>query len=143
MAAPEQSRTTRVGAVRPPGASNAIVLVIDRSIARADLPAICERVRLLLTRGDADLIVCDVGALATPDAVTVDVLARLQLTARRLGHELRVRHASCELRELLAFVGLSDVMPLGSGLRLESEGQPEEREQARIEEEAELDDPAG
>jgi GTP-binding protein len=35
-------------------------------------------------------IVCDVGALA-PDAATVDVLARLQLAARRLGHDF-LRH---------------------------------------------------
>ena len=54
-------------------------------------------------------IVCDVRALA-PDAVAVDALARLQLAARRLGLELRLRHASSELQELLAFVGLRDVL---------------------------------
>ncbi len=66
-------------------------------------------------------IVCDVCALA-PDGVAVDVLARLQLTARRLGLEIRLRHASGELQELLAFVGLRDV------LRVEAGGQAEERE---------------
>ncbi len=81
-------------------------------------------------------IVCDVGALA-PDAVAVDVLARLQLTARRLGLEIRLRHASSELQDLLAFVGLRDV------LRVEASGQAEEREQrVGVEEERELDDPA-
>jgi hypothetical protein len=82
-------------------------------------------------------IVCDVGALAA-DVVVVDTLARLQLAARRLGLEIRLRHASIELQELLAFVGLRDV------LRVETSGQAEEREErAGVEEERELDDPAG
>jgi hypothetical protein len=81
-------------------------------------------------------IVCDVRALA-PDAATVDALARLQLSLRRLGLELRLRHPSSELQELLAFVGLGDV------LRVETGGQAEEREQRLgVEEEGELDDPA-
>ena len=82
-------------------------------------------------------IVCDVGALA-PDAVTVDALARLQLSARRLGLEIRLRHASTELQELLAFFGLRDV------LRVEAGGKAEQREQrGRVEEERELCDPPG
>jgi anti-anti-sigma regulatory factor len=80
-------------------------------------------------------IVCDVSAL-DPDALTIDALARLQLSSRRVGLELRLRHASNELRELLAFVGLDEV------LRLEAGGQAEQREQrVGVEEERELDDP--
>ena len=80
-------------------------------------------------------IVCDVGALAA-DAATLDVLARLRLTARRLGRELHLRDASQELRDLVAFAGLAEA------LRLEPRGQPEEREQRLgVEEERELDDP--
>jgi hypothetical protein len=63
-------------------------------------------------------IVCDVGSLP-PDAAAIDTLARLQLTARRLGLEIRFRHASTELQDLLAFAGLRDV------LRLEPGGQAE------------------
>jgi anti-anti-sigma regulatory factor len=66
-------------------------------------------------------IVCDVGALA-PDAAALDALARLQLTARRLGHEILLRDASTELQELLEFVGLRDV------LRIEPGRQAEQRE---------------
>jgi hypothetical protein len=81
-------------------------------------------------------IVCDVRALA-PDAAALDALARLQLAARRLGLEIRLRHASSELLGLLAFVGLSEV------LRVETGGQPEEREERLgAEKERELDDPA-
>jgi hypothetical protein len=85
--------------------------------------------------------VCDVGAVFDPNLVTVDALARLQLTARRLGHRVRLRHASRELQELLALVGLRDVVPLCAGLPLEPRGQPEEREQSRgVEEEADPGD---
>jgi ABC-type transporter Mla MlaB component len=81
-------------------------------------------------------IVCDVRGLAA-DGATVDVLARLQLAARRLGLEIQLRHASRELQDLLAFAGLSEV------LRVEAGGQAEQREQRLgVEEERELDDPA-
>lgn len=91
-------------------------------------------------------IVCDVGALA-PDALAVDVLARLQLEAKRHGHEIRLRGASSELRELLAFAGLRDVLRAEAGCiepsRVQPGRQAEEREQPlRVEEEGELDDPA-
>ena len=81
-------------------------------------------------------IVCDVGGLAS-DAAAIDALARVQLAARRHGLEIRLRHASSELLSLLAFVGLSEV------LRVETGGEPEEREERLgAEEERELDDPA-
>jgi hypothetical protein len=66
-------------------------------------------------------IVCDVGALA-PDVAALDALARLQLSARRLGYEIRLRDASADLQDLLDFVGLRDV------LRVEAGGQAEKRE---------------
>ncbi|MGZ4430273.1 MAG: STAS domain-containing protein [Gaiellales bacterium] len=82
-------------------------------------------------------IVCDLGALVDPDVATVDALARLQLNARRLGLQVRLCHAPRELRELVAFAGLDDV------LRLDPQGQAEEREErCGVEEERELDDPA-
>ena len=71
------------------------------------------------------------------DLRTVEALARLQLVARRLGCELRVRHASADLCCLLELTGLSEV------LGLEPRGEPEERKDPRrVEEEGELDDPA-
>jgi anti-anti-sigma regulatory factor len=81
-------------------------------------------------------IVCDVRALS-PDAAAVDALARLQLAARRIGLEIRLRHASSELQGLIVCCGLDDV------LRVEAGGQAEEREERLgAEEERELDDPA-
>jgi len=83
-------------------------------------------------------IVCDVAALTEPSLDTIDGLARLLLAARRLGREVRLRHGSDDLQDLLAFVGLADV------LRVEAGGEPEQGEQRLgIEEEGELGDPAG
>ena len=82
-------------------------------------------------------IVCDVRSVV-PDGPALDALARLQLNARRLGLELLLCNASSELLELIAFAGLDEV------LRVELQGQPKEREERlRVEEERELDDPAG
>ena len=79
---------------------------------------------------------CDVRALRA-DVVAVDALARLQLTARQAGFELRLVHASPELTCLIELTGLAAV------LRVEPGWQPEEREQSLcVEEEAQLDDPA-
>jgi hypothetical protein len=79
--------------------------------------------------------VVDAGVLV-PDATTLDVLARVQLMARRIGLEARLRGASDELLDLIGFAGLTDA------LRVELERQPEEREERLgLEEERELDDP--
>lgn len=86
-------------------------------------------------------VACDLAAVVEPDVGTVEVLARLQLAARRHGCEVRVRHASSELRELVDFVGLRHVLPLRADLGLEPEWQPEQREQAGgVEEEGDPDD---
>jgi class 3 adenylate cyclase len=45
------------------------------------------------------------------DAVTVDALARLQLAARRSRCQVRLRGASNELLELVAFMGLRELLP--------------------------------
>ena len=54
-------------------------------------------------------ITLDVSALP-PDVVTIDALARLELAARRGGLRFRLHDASDQLRDLIAFVGLSDVL---------------------------------
>jgi ABC-type transporter Mla MlaB component len=79
-------------------------------IARADLPGLCERVCALLHARRSEVVLCDVTGI-DPDAVTVDALARLQLAARRLGCQVRLRNASVELLDLIAFMGLQDVLP--------------------------------
>jgi ABC-type transporter Mla MlaB component len=143
LAAPDDSPTTPTHP-RPPGAPSAIDLVVRGRIGRADGTALCERARVLLDGRDAGLVVCDVGALTDADLATVDALARLQLTARRVGSKVWLRHASSELRELLALVGLVGAIPCRAGLRLETRRQPEDGEEPRrVEEEGDPADPTG
>jgi len=116
-----------------------IVLFLGGPLVRADLPALCARGRALLESSGADVLVCDVGALEEPDAVAVDAVARLQLTARRLGSRIWVRHASADLCALLGFTGLEEIC----SLRVDFEREAEEREEPlRVQEEGELDDPS-
>ncbi len=86
------------------------VFAITGPIRRADLPGLCARVRALLDEHEGRTLRCDVRDV-DPDAVTVDALARLQLAARRRGCRIRLRGASSELLELVAFMGLRDVLP--------------------------------
>jgi ABC-type transporter Mla MlaB component len=111
-------------------------LVLAGPVPGAELPALCERVRKLLEREPADLVECDLRAVLRVDLEVVDVLARLQLTARRHGSRLRLQHAPAGLAELLALLGLDDC----AALRVQSTRQPEEREEpGRVQEEG---DPA-
>lgn len=111
-------------------------------MTRADVSTACTRLRALVGASDADVVVCDVGALEA-DLVAVETLARLRLTARRLGCGLRLRGASRALEQMLAFCGLCDVLPVEEGLVLRGNGgQPEQREQALgVEERVEARDP--
>jgi ABC-type transporter Mla MlaB component len=90
--------------------TNTIGFAVRGPIARADLPGLCDRVCALLQQNDAPVVFCDVQGVE-PDAVTVDALARLQLGACRSGCRVRLRGASDELRQLVAFMGLEDVLP--------------------------------
>ena len=93
-----------------------------------DLRLLCDRLRSVAPAAGAVELDCDVGGLAAADAGTLDALARLQLTARRLGWHVRLRHASDELHGLLALAGLCDVVGACPDLRVETGGQAEERE---------------
>ncbi len=82
----------------------------------------------------ATTVLCDASALAS-DLETVDALARLQLGALRVGCRLRLLDPPAELCELLAFLGLGEVLPV------ESRRQPEEGEEMRrVEEERDSGD---
>jgi ABC-type transporter Mla MlaB component len=91
-------------------APQTIAFAVHGPIARDDLPGLCDRVCVLLERSAAGIALCDVSSVE-PDAVTVDALARLQLAARRHGCQVRLRHASADLLDLLGFMGLTRVLP--------------------------------
>ena len=85
-------------------------------------------------------IVVDLRALTAPDPVVLDALVRLQLAARRLGTSIRLENACSELVDLLALVGLSDVLPLVCGSGVEVDRQVEQREEVLVDEEVEAGD---
>jgi anti-anti-sigma regulatory factor len=117
-------------------------LVLSDPLTPADVAAVCERGHAQLEAGDADVLVCDVGALARPGAAAVDALARLALTARRMGRDIRFVGASQELRLLVDLCGLAEVLFAARGLGREPGGEPEQREQPlRVEERVERRDP--
>ena len=110
MATPGESPTNCLRVIRPPDEPNTTILAFNGRIGPTEIPLICEWVGPLLASGDAGLVVCDVRGVVDPDAVTLDALARLQLTAKRMGHKVVIRHASHQLKDLLEFTGLRDVL---------------------------------
>jgi len=118
----------------PSARPTTVAFAVAGPIARADIPALCRRVAALLEASGADIALCDVTTL-TADATAVDVLARLQLAARRMGRRLVLREAADDLLDLLVFVGVA------GALGIEPCGQAEEREErVGVEEERELGD---
>ncbi len=91
--------------------------------------------------------------MGRPDLAVLEALARLRLTAGRLGRGIQLRNACGELRRLLAWTGLDEALtapaapghPPGSGhaLGLELGGEAEQREEALgVQEGVEPGDPA-
>jgi hypothetical protein len=129
----------------PAGVTHAFILSTDRLtlvvgavLAAVDAPELCAYSRHILVASGAGLMVCDLGALARSDAGTIDALARLRLTARRLDRRFRVDDAPMDLRDLLIFCGLTALV--GSGV--EPRRQAEQRKHPRsVEEEGDPADP--
>ncbi|MER6675746.1 STAS domain-containing protein [Streptomyces sp. NPDC000983] len=114
-----------MSSARPPGlplvdAMTPAVLVLTGPFTRDELTGWCDAVRALLEATGAGVVVCDVAGLGPPGLAGVDLLARLQLAARRSGGRIRLRDPDPALPGLLDLVGL----------RFEVEGQPEQREPA-------------
>jgi ABC-type transporter Mla MlaB component len=88
-----------------------VAFAIRGPIAEADLPGLCARVCDLLGQATGEVVTCDVVDVGA-DALTVDALAKLQLAATRRRCRIRLRNASTELRQLVAYMGLDDVLVL-------------------------------
>ena len=87
----------------------------------------CPRPRRESRTGPGDVLVCDLACVPAADLGLVDALARLQLAAHRTGGTVRLTGMSPELRDLLAFVGLLDVLDGGRASRIEAGRKPEQR----------------
>jgi ABC-type transporter Mla MlaB component len=90
-------------------ASRPIRFAVRGPIERADLPGLSERVCALFEEHANCVVECDVGGVP-PDAVTVEALARLQLVAHRNRCQVRLCNASTDLLEVVALMGLTDVL---------------------------------
>jgi ABC-type transporter Mla MlaB component len=87
-------------------------LALGGPVASGDLPALCERVRILVARDTPPLVEVDLAALPRADLATVGVLSRLQLTAKRGGGRICIRHAPEGLGELLILLGLDSCLTI-------------------------------
>ena len=92
---------------------------------------------VVLRRGDLELSEWCLPREDRIDLAAVGHLARLVLTARRLGCAIELRDADPELLGLLGFVGLAEV----AGLRGQVVGEAEDGEQVGVEEVVVPDDP--
>ncbi|MEU8828783.1 STAS domain-containing protein [Streptomyces sp. NPDC048636] len=118
LAGPEDKPPRRTGACEPPGGPPApprppAVLVLDGPVGRAEVPLLCARLGELASGSGPGPVTVDVGAVGRPDLSMIEALARLRLTARRLGRGMRLRNAGGELRELLGWAGLEDALTDG------------------------------
>jgi hypothetical protein len=124
------------------------VMVLAGRIVPAAVPSLCDRARELLESSGRFTLRCDVQS-AIADRMTLDALARIALTCRRLGRRLELRGASPRLEELVIFAGLIEVLPcLPDGTRRAADSglqpwrQSEHREEPRgVQEERDPCDP--
>jgi hypothetical protein len=121
-----------------------LVGVIDDELTAG----LCQVVRALLEADGIEVVTCDTSAAAGGVGL-VGALARLQLTARRLGYAIRIRAARDDLRVLVDLTGLADALPIldhttTSRLGSTDEGvrEAEELDEARVEERVDTGDGA-
>ena len=113
-----------------------ISIALGPTVTRAEIPALCAEFARRLRGRPPGVVICDVAGFVRPDVVTVEALARLQVTARRHGWRLTVQGAGPGLLHLVGLVGLTEALP-------EVGWQPEVREQAGgVEEVVDRGDPS-
>jgi ABC-type transporter Mla MlaB component len=103
---------------RPPATQGAtaaalgtVVLVLGGPLGTGAGPELCDTARVLLEATGAGVLTCDVAAIGFPDAGTVDTLARVALTAKRLGRSVVLRDPCPQLQALIVLTGLDSALP--------------------------------
>lgn len=97
------------------GRPDAVVFAVYPPIGRADLGTECDRLADLLRGGAVRTVVVDLAAFTEPDVVVVELVARLQLTAARLGGRIGLVGVGRRLLQLLTLTGLHTVVAMSSG----------------------------
>jgi ABC-type transporter Mla MlaB component len=90
-------------------AQRSVSIAIRAPLRREDLTGLFERTCALLAGCSSGELRCEVGNVDA-DAVAVDALARMALAARRNDCSVRLSGASEDLRALVSFAGLGDVL---------------------------------
>jgi hypothetical protein len=110
-----------------------VVRVPGEPVGKDGVARLCDVAREGLARGAA-VVVCDVRAVRRPSLGTVDLVARLMLTARRARGRVLLRGPDPGLLALLGLVGLT--------VGVEPPGETEQREEPpRVEEAVQRGDP--
>lgn len=114
MAAPRESPADCIRVLRPADGLGTTVFILRGRLERPQLLRICETAGRELAASPGSRVVCDVSAVVEPDAVVLDALARLVLTAKRQGHRIEVRDASQRLHALIELAGLTGIVPIAA-----------------------------
>jgi hypothetical protein len=93
-------------ATRPWLAAGWTVVVVGGATTTAELRHACECASAMLRRDHRGGVVCDLSAMHAPDLEALDALARLRLTAQRLGARVTLRPLSPQLQTLVGWTGL-------------------------------------
>lgn len=101
-----------------------VVLVVRGTIGPGEIPQLCVEALDLLEASGADMVVCDVGGVLDSDVGTIDALARLALTLRRLGRRVQLRDPCPGLRALVTLTGLGDVLPVQDAQDAQDAAEP-------------------
>lgn len=103
---------SRTDELWPPAGPRSVVVQVRETTASARA-VLCAQVRRLIVRPDVDVVTCDVTGVA-PNLTAIDALARLQLTARRLGGRIRLRGTTPDIAGLIDLTGVDEVLPTAS-----------------------------
>jgi ABC-type transporter Mla MlaB component len=106
-----------------------IRVVVDPELAPGDVRPLADQLVRKLRRGEVGEVLVDVSRVRTPDIGYIDVLARLLVGARRSGIRVRLVGPCPRLLELVALVGLDDLLSADDRRSGDLHREPEHREQ--------------
>lgn len=109
MTEPLHPDTCPAAVLRPPAGPVSVVLPLVGAVDGELTTALCTTVRAVLEARGAQVVTCD-AAGAAADLRLVDALARMHVTARRLGCGIRVRGAAPSVALIVELAGLAGVL---------------------------------